>query len=33
MPQDFGKRMKWKTRIRGNLTAETWNDKRDINML
>jgi hypothetical protein len=38
MPQDFGKelKLKWvdiRTRVRGNLTAMVWKDKRDVNML
>jgi hypothetical protein len=38
MPQDFRKnlKLKWgniKTRVRGNLTAMIWKDKRDVNTL
>jgi hypothetical protein len=38
MQQDFGKKMKFKwsdmkNRVRGDLAATVWKDKKDVNML
>jgi hypothetical protein len=38
MPQDFGKKLKWKqddikTRVRGDLTAIVWKNKGDTNFM